>query len=200
MATIDGTTLPNTDGYQDFTGTPLIENENRITGIGPSGPSMSFTYENDEAPEIIPYVLPNAFVGSGYSYSLAAYGGEAPVLWTEYNNAPSYVMNDLGPQPFAGGGTPMDASADEATWDIALPFPFPFFDGIHDVVYITPNGCVDLAPLWNESLNTTNFLRGLPRIAALWDDLKVTGSDDIYITSTASSVRFRWDAGDGRSR
>ena len=199
VSTIDGTSVPSTDGYQDFKGTPILESENRITAIGPSGPAVSFTYENVEAPFVPPASPPWAYAGAPYSAWLSSVGGMAPLLWTEHLVDPAYVMSDLGPQPFPTGGVPQgfdDAGAEtvEDTWDIDLPFAFPYWQSPHTKVYVTPNGCVDLAPLWDETSNRAEWLRALPRIAGLWDDLSLDGAGDLYVTSTTTWVRLRWDA------
>src|SRR6185503_19747224 len=150
-----------------YQGGAVVASGNRIEGIGPSGASMSFTYVNASAPAITTAQLPSARIGRPYSVSLARSGGSAPFVWTEFLDAPSYALVDLGPQSFVGGGTAQGFRADEGTWAIELPFRFPYYETSTTRVYVTPNGCVDLAPLENESDNTTPFLQCLPRIAGL---------------------------------
>jgi hypothetical protein len=106
-------------------------------------------------------------------------------------------MTDLGAQPFFTGGTAEGFNADEGTWPIDLPFAFPYFETSYSRIYVSPNGCVDFAPLENEFHNTHGTLRCLPRIAGLWDDLITDGGigQDIYIDLPPSgAVRIRWQA------
>ncbi|NOT29931.1 MAG: M6 family metalloprotease domain-containing protein [Planctomycetes bacterium] len=191
--TIDATTTPSTDSYQ--TGA-WITNLNRIQGIGASSPSMALTYVNAMAPTITSASsLPVAKVGKPYSLALTKTGGSAPFAWSEFRDTPSYTLTDLGPQGYTFGGIPTGFRADEGTWEVILPFRFPYYETSYAKVYVTPNGCIDIAPLVNESYNTTGSLRCLPRIAGLWDDLTTdgVGVNNIYMdTSVSGRVRLRW--------
>ncbi len=191
---IDSTTTPGTDAYR--TGA-FVANQNRIEGIGASGASTAFTYVNAAAPVITSTSLPQAKLGKPYSFALTRTGGTAPFVWSEFRDAPSYTLTDLGPQPWVAGGVAQGLNADEATHTISLPFRFPYYETSYTEVYVSPNGCVDLAPLVNEFHNSTPFLRNLPRIAGLWDDLvtDAAAGQDVYVdTSVSGQVRIRWQA------
>lgn len=193
-ATISAGTTPDTDAYQ---GGVVVTNSNRIQGIGSSSANMAFTYVNSQAPKITTVSLPKARVGKPYSVALVRTGGTAPFTWCEFRDAPSYTLTDLGPQAFPSGGTAQGFQADEATWSIDLPFLFPYYETSYARVYVTPNGCVDLAPLSDEYYNTPGSLRNLARIAGLWDDLvtDAAGGQDLYVDSSVSGqVRIRWQA------
>lgn len=194
VTVVDATTTPDTDAYQ---GGSIVVNSNRLQGIGTPGSSMSFTYVNTTAPTITTTFLPHATPNLPYSVQLARTGGSSPFAWTEFLDAPSYVLTDLGSQSFTSGGTAQGWQADEGTWSIDLPFLFPYYETSYDRVYVTPNGCVDFAPLEFESYNSTPFLQCLPRIAGLWDDLVTDASpgQDIYVdSSVGGQMRIRWQA------
>jgi M6 family metalloprotease-like protein len=194
VTVLDATTTPDTDAYQ---GGSIVVNSNRLESIGASSSSMSFTYVNTAAPTITTTSLPVATPQLPYSVALTRTGGSSPFAWTEFLEDPSYTLTDLGSQSFTSGGTAQGWQADEGVWSIDLPFLFPYYETSYDRVYVTPNGCVDFAPLEFEFYNTTPFLQCLPRIAGLWDDLVTdsAGGQDIYLdTSVSGQVRIRWQA------
>lgn len=191
---LSATTTPDSDAYQ---GGSVVTTSNRLRFISVPGPSMSFDYDNVAAPVITSTSLPFGRLGTPYTVTLTESGGTGPFTWSEFRDAPSYTLTDLGPQAFVGGGVPQGFQADEQTWAVDLPFLFPYYETSYARVYVTPNGCVDLAPLVNESYNTTGTLRCLPRIAGLWDDLRTdaAGGQDLYLdTSVSGAVRIRWQA------
>jgi M6 family metalloprotease-like protein len=191
---LDATTTPDTDAYQ---GGSIVVNSNRLQGIAVSSADMAFTYVNSSAPVITTSNLPAADLGRRYVRNLTRTGGTSPFTWTEFLEEPSYTLTDLGAQTFVAGGTAQGFNADEDTWAIDLPFLFPWYETSYSRVYVNPNGCVDLAPLENESYNTTPFLSCFPRIAGLWDDLvtDAAAGQDIYLdTSVAGQARIRWEA------
>lgn len=188
------TSTPDSKAYQ---GGVIVSNGNRVQSIGASSANMSFVCSNTSNPSVTSTSLPAAFGGYAYATTLTSSGGTAPVAWSEFRDAPSYTLADLGPQPFTLTGVAQGFRDDEGVWSVSLPFLFPYYETSYAKVYVTPNGCVDLAPLENEYYNTTAFLRCLPRIAALWDDLATDGSasNDIYVdTSVSGQVRIRWRA------
>jgi hypothetical protein len=192
--TLDGATTPDTDAYQGGT---ILANGNRLHAIGAPGAVMSFQHSNAAAPTITTASLPRAHTDRHYSVALAHTGGSSPFTWSEYLEAPSYTLSDLGPQAFALGGTAQGFNADEETWSVDLPFLFPYYDTCYARVFVNPNGCVDLAPLENEYYDTAGALRALPRIAGLWDNLATdtAGGQDLYVDdSVPGAVRFRWNA------
>ncbi len=187
-------TNPDSNAYQNGV---IFANGNRVQSIGASSASMSFVHSNTGSPVITGPSLPDAFATRAYSATLTSTGGTAPKTWSEFREAPSYTLADLGPQPFVLDGVAQGFRADEGVWSVNLPFLFPYYETHYAKVYVTPNGCVDLAPLENEYYSTTGFLRCLPRIAGLWDDLATDGpsSNDIYVdTSVGGRVRIRWKA------
>lgn len=191
---LSATTNPNSDAYQDGA---IVTTSNRLQFISVPGASMTYTYSNLAAPEITSGNPPIGKVGVPYSATLASTGGTAPFTWSEFLDDPSYTLTDLGAQPFAGGGVAQSFQADEGRLAVDLPFLFPYYETSYSRVWVTPNGCIDLAPLDSEAYNTSGILRALPRIAGLWDDLTTDAAagQDVYVdTSVGGQVRFRWEA------
>jgi M6 family metalloprotease-like protein len=188
-------TVPDTNSYRNGV---LLLTDHRIESIGAPGASMAFTHDILVSPDIQTTSLPVARVGQPYAVVLTSIGAPGPFTWTEFLDAPTYALTDLGPQPFVFGGFALGLKADEQTIGLLLPFDFPCYETVYRQVFVTPNGCVDLAPLENESNNTSASLRALPRIAGLWDDL-TTGAlpwQDVYYDdfSVPGQATFRWDA------
>ena len=189
---ISPTTNPDTDRYQ---GGSVVNNGNQITNIGLSSANVAFDYVNPSGPSIATASLPPANVGVAYSQSLSGGGGTAPLQWSEYVATPGYNVTDLGSSQFANVGSAQNWRADEDTWTLALPFPFPFYETVYDTVYVSSNGFLDFVPGEPEPFNTSLALKVSLRIAPIWDDLRTDGTGrDIFVDSQSDEVTIRWRA------
>ncbi len=187
---LDPTTNPDTDRYQ---GGSVANNGNELTNIGFSAANVGFDYVNPGGPSISTSSLPAANLGVPYSQSLSGGGGTAPRQWSEFVSAPAYTVTDLGSSQFAAVGTGQGWQADEGTWSLALPFPFPFYDTVYDTAYVSSNGFLDFLPGEAEPFNTSLALKVGLRIAPVWDDLRTDGSgNDIFVDSQSDRVTIRW--------
>ncbi len=96
-------------------------------------------------------------------------------------------------------GDPLGLRGDNVSQLYLLPagFSFPFYGENRTSVHVSSNGLLqfDVNTSVTDSSNTASELQSLPRIAALWDDLRTdrTG-DDVYVdTSLPDRVTFLWD-------
>ena len=190
-SSITQTSVPDLQAYQQGL---LIANGNRIENVALSSASMTFDYANPLRPSLTTASLPVARVGKPWSASLAASGGSAPLVWSEYVADPSYAVSDTGASGFAAVGVAQGWQADEGTWAYDLPFRFPYWETSYARVYVSSNGFVDLVPGEPEPYTQSNFLRTSTRIAPLWMDLDTTNGDVFVDASQPGSVTFRWAA------
>jgi M6 family metalloprotease-like protein len=190
---INDSTTPSLESYQGGSITSAGNDLNDITENGSSG---SFDYDNALTPEITPGTLPAAVVGVPYQLQISALSGAAPQEFRELLDNPQYTESDLGSNQFSGGGSGQGWHADDDLWSLALPFDFPFYDGLYSTVYVSSNGFLDFAPVEADPANHENYMRFARRIAPLWEDLRTDGSgQDIFVdTGTPGQVRIRWDA------
>ena len=77
--------------------------------------------------------------------------------------------------------------ADDAIYNVALPFPFPFNGAIYNSITVSTNGWIKLGPATATSSQTGDtealMLSDDPRIAVCWDDLNpssTSGSGALY--------------------
>jgi len=135
--------------------------------------------------------LPPAIVGVPYSTTLLAQGGTPSYKWSA-DTIGSYAESDPGPG-WLGGGTAQGWHADEQTWRLALPWPFPYYGTNRTSAWICSNGYLDFGSTEVDFYNWDQGLIANARIAPLWEDLVTTGTgDDIFVTTNASFVAIRW--------
>ncbi|MFN0244328.1 MAG: M6 family metalloprotease domain-containing protein [Planctomycetota bacterium] len=196
VSQITNATTPNTDAYQSGT---IVSTGNRIQSIGASGANIGFTYSvtgGGSVPTNNTSSLPSGQLGVPYSFALSSSGGTAPRTWMEYRASPVYTLVDLGPQSYATGGTAQNWNADDNTWQLNLPFAFPFYERSYTRVQVSSNGFLAFHPTDAEAANRADWLRGSVRIAAMWDDLQTDlGGQNIFVDTTVTGrVRIRWVA------
>ncbi|HOO76489.1 MAG TPA: C1 family peptidase [bacterium] len=96
---------------------------------------------------------------------------------------------------FTGGGTAQNWKADEALWQYALPFTFPFYRRPYNNIWVSSNGYISFSAgtcLWNADIDT---LRSTRMIAPFWIDLSTADTGrDIYIDEQTDNVTIRWNA------
>jgi M6 family metalloprotease-like protein len=192
VSSITSSSSPSSDSYQQGS---IIDNGNAITGIGNAGANIAMTFSNSFSPSITTTSLPNGAQNTAYSHTLTASGGDAPLIWTEHLENPTYGMSDLGNNLYSSSGTAQGWNADDSIWQLTLPFEFPYYDGSYGTCYVSSNGFIEFAPTEAEPRNSPYTLRASRRIAPLWDDLITNGggSQDIYVdTSNNGQVKIRW--------
>ncbi|MBP5788114.1 MAG: leucine-rich repeat protein, partial [Kiritimatiellae bacterium] len=135
-------------------------------------------------PTVATRTLPTAVAEIPYETTLAATGGTGPYTWSATD---AWFAETAGENTFAATGTAQGWQADESTWDLELPFAFPFFGKTYTQAKISSQGAI--------ALGTNDFpysiWGGTPVIAAMWMALG-TGSGDIYLDSGADWVTVRW--------
>jgi hypothetical protein len=89
--------------------------------------------------------------------------------------------------------------ADDAIYNVALPFPFPFNGAIYNSITVSTNGWIKLGPATATSSQTGDtealMLSDDPRIAVCWDDLNpssTSGSGALYYSADASQASVTW--------
>ena len=192
VSSITNSTSPNTRAYQ---GGNIVSNDNRVTSIGSSSATMSFTYSNPSKPSITTSSLLTAPVGISTAISLTASGGAGAYEWSEYRSAASVSGRELGASGFANVGVARGWQADEGLWAYDLPFPFPFYEEDFDRVWVSSNGFLDFHPIQDaEPFNQKTHFKFSTRIAPLWDDLDTSGfGEDIFVdASVTDQVTIRW--------
>ncbi|HEY0231423.1 MAG TPA: hypothetical protein VGC55_09240 [Dokdonella sp.] len=124
--------------------------------------------------------------------------GTITATWSAQDHQANYTYDDSGASRFvdiAATGTPLGL-ADDASADVAVPFPFDFYGTATNVLSISNNGGINIgAPL--TTLGSGNF--GLPDlfnnsssvILPLWDDFASSSGDVYYQTNgTAPDRQF----------
>jgi len=140
-----------------------------------------------------PSPLPPAVLDVPYSVFIETAGGTEPYAWSLEAVADNvYLERDPG-LGGVGGGTAMDWKTDDASYELLLPWSFPFYGTEYDSVWICTNGYLDFASSAADWSNSTAELIDNVRIAPLWDDL-VTYEGDMYVdTTNPDAVTIRWE-------
>ena len=96
------------------------------------------------------------------------------------------------------GGTQL-IDADDAIYNVALPFAFPFNGATFNTITVSTNGWIKLGPATATSSQTGDtealMLSDDPRIAVCWDDLNpssVSGSGALYYSADATQASVTW--------
>jgi hypothetical protein len=140
-----------------------------------------------------PADLPHAILGQSYKVVLGAKGGTPTYVWS-YRSSGAYAES-FPPSVWLGDGVARGWHADDQSWFLSLPWPFPFYGTNRSSVWICSNGYVDFLSSSAEYSNSDEALITRARIAPLWDDLVTTGSgDDIFVATNANYLSIRWAA------
>ena len=155
--------------------------------------STGYQIDYDEFDIVVmttPSSLPPSTLGLPYSVILEAEGGTEPYTWS-FKAKGDYEETDPGPGS-VGGGTAMDWRADDASFELALPWTFDFYDTSYNSVWVCTNGFMDFTSSTTDFSNSQAELIDSVRIAPLWDDL-TTSDGDIYVNTTnPDAVVIRW--------
>jgi hypothetical protein len=128
-----------------------------------------------------------------YSNPLPARGGTTPYHWTL--NATGGFVETSPSAGWLGGGTAKTWQADDQSWSLTLPWPFPYYGINRTSVWVCSNGYLDFGSSTADYSNSDASLLSAVRVAPLWEDLVTTGTgDDIFVSTNASYVAIRWAA------
>lgn len=104
---------------------------------------------------------------------------------------------DARPIPFsfeANTGADQVLGDDDAV-AVNLGFAFPFFDASHTTAFIGSNGFVTFTSAsFDFSESIEEFANGVPRIAALWDDLDPSAGGSVRLSQFANRVAVTWQS------
>lgn len=133
--------------------------------------------------------LPPAMEKVAYEAQLVATNGTMPYAWSlrsgEYSR-----HSDEG--SFKEVGSAQGWQADDACWEIELPFDFPFYESTYRKVYVSSNGTLAFDGYLDEYIASRETFTNRAMIAVLWNDLQ-TSYGDIYVAASADSVTIRWN-------
>lgn len=111
---------------------------------------------------------------------------------------PNYTASTLGSSGFTETGVAQNFRTYGGSYNLTLPFAFPFYDRSFTQVVISSNGFLhfDGPDGTGDAENLTAELIRNMRIAPLWDDVLTTGQDDdVFVdTAIAGQVTIRWNA------
>ena len=149
--------------------------------------SLRFSLDNEPLEVSTSATLPTAIVGELYSVALEATGGFAPYTWS------AGYGESCSPNSFSKVGTVDSEEKDEDSFELTLPFDFPFYGSTYRTVYVNPNGALTFdrvltgSDSWYPQLET---FRSTAMIAVLWYDYVTFIAVD---TNSADHVTIRWD-------
>ena len=141
--------------------------------------------------------------GDGHNYALLPYDGQSNLA-----NANAYVFDvqaapffdeNVVPNAYYGEvGAAKNWRGDNTSWNLNLPFEFPFYDGSYTNVRVSSEGFLQFGDDYNagDSDNSVAKLLANCRIAPLWDNLRTDGfGNDIFVNdSIPDQVTIRWNA------
>lgn len=157
-------------------------------------PWFPVTYRGIEPLAVAAEKVPEAREGEGYATTLEAAGGVAPYAW--HGGAVRYGESS-GENTYAV--TPETAAAREwyeaeYSWDVDLPFGFPFFGGIYTHAKINSNGGISFGSLpFERARYDENLFLRTPVIAAMWESLSLENGG-MYMEEGAGWVKVQWRA------
>ena len=112
--------------------------------------------------------LPGATEGKPYEAALTASGGTPPYTWS---CPPGSYSEKAEMGSFEETGDKQGWADDDACWELALPFAFPFFGREYGTCYVSDNGTIAFDGRFSQySYNEDKFLSH-PMLAAMWADL-----------------------------
>ena len=132
--------------------------------------------------------LPPAMEKVAYEAQLVATNGTLPYAWSLRWHDYSRYSDDGS---FKEVGTAQGWRADDACWELDLPFDFPFYDSTYRKVYVSSNGTLAFDGYLDEYSASVETFTNRAMVAVLWNDLQTT-EGDIYVAESADSVTIRW--------
>jgi hypothetical protein len=105
-----------------------------------------------------------------------------------------YYVRTYHPNQWIGGGFPMGWHADDASWELVLPFDFPFYGTYYRTIYISSNGLITFTGPDSSYWNSISELATRLAIAVAWDDWLTYEPFDIYAWQLDSDhMLIRWE-------
>jgi hypothetical protein len=105
-----------------------------------------------------------------------------------------YYVRTYHPNQWIGGGFPMGWHADDASWELVLPFDFPFYGTYYRTIYISSNGLITFTGPDSSYWNSISELATRLAIAVAWDDWLTYEPFDIYVWQLDSDhMLIRWE-------
>ena len=126
----------------------------------------------------------NASIG-GSIYAVTAYVPPVEGESITVNNIVTRIVKsgfysrDYSSPKWVGGGTPMNWHGDDASWQYALPFSFPFYGIYQDQIWISINGYI--------TFNSGGYIAPAMSDWTTWND-----PYDIYIWQNLTHVGIEW--------
>jgi hypothetical protein len=100
------------------------------------------------------------------------------------------------PSEFRAVGTRQNVLADNATRQLTLPFPFPFFSRAYKTLNVSDKGLISFTGADSSAQNSQTGLSSRVAIAPMWTNMRVNGraheGEDIYVQSTDDAFTIRW--------
>ena len=122
-----------------------------LAGNANAGHAETFTYAPLEITTAA--TLPRASLSVPYSIALEAQGGVAPYAWSLVGTGGQYAESDPG-SGYMGGGVAQNWQSDDGSWELMLPWAFPFHGIDYTSVNVCSNGFLDFASTSLDSHNT----------------------------------------------
>ena len=141
-----------------------------------------------------PTNVPDAIVDTPYNLPLEALGGTPPYTWSLLPQQEWY-SELVATIRMKAKCAAQHWNADDQSWPLALPHPFPFYGHSHTSLWVSSNGFIDFGSASPDPHNSATSLAAHVRIAPLWLDL-TTERGDIYFYShpTSTFTLVRWKA------
>lgn len=177
-----------------ITGTPLTAGTNTVMvhvldSDGIYG-SREYSLITAHSLEIVTDALPDATQLVAYAgATLNTTNAMPPVDWLVER---PYVES-LTDSTFTEAGVARNWQADDSSWDLPLPFGFPFYGQTYTNLTVDSNGRLIFpsGASSDRSPNLTDLLSN-PQIAALWGDIRTDAAGDIFVATNSVSVTIRW--------
>ena len=136
--------------------------------------------------------LPEGTFGVPFSAQLRAEGGALPYAWRE---VPVY-QESFQSNSFDYVGHRWRSGMDE-TFELALPFAFPFYGGEYTNCFVDTHGAIRFDRGASDWAASTEKLAQSRMIAVLWEDFLAYGTQvELYLDKTAERVTIRWYVND----
>jgi len=140
--------------------------------------------------EITTSTMPSGMEMVPYSATLQATNGTPPYAWSV---AEGYSEQSAA-NSFSSNGVAQGWQADDNTWNLVLPFAFPFFGQEYSQCWVDSNGKIRFDGGGSDFSESVAELINAAMIAVLWNDLRTDSGYDIFVDSGPDSVTIRWYA------